>query len=322
MFQIPFKISPSQKKIDLKDQVVCLGSCFSENIGSQLADHKVKTLINPFGTFYNPWSIFKLLRVTVGEGIDPNHVVFHQGVWHHWDAHSQLSSPDRDQFDELIKTASATTKEHLMEARWLILTFGSAYVYTHLDHQAIVANCHKVPGDQFKKSLLETEFIVTEYQKTLTTLRTVNPGLRTILTVSPVRHLRDGLPENNLSKSILLQACHRIVEQDPESYYFPAYELMIDVLRDYRFYAADLVHPNDQAIQYLWERFCDACVHPPTSEFFQEWGKILRSLNHRPFHPNTVEHRDFLKTLHRKLEAFAEKVNVSEELARIQSQLT
>lgn len=321
MFTLPFQIPEAPHKIKLKDSIFSIGSCFSDNIGDKLTAHKFDVVTNPLGILYNPFSIFKNLRLLLSEGLDPDNFIEAGGVYFHWDTHSDISGTAMDSFKALLEARSHTSRQSLTSANWLIITLGTIYVYKHLESGKIVANCHKIPQRHFQKLSLSQAEIEEDFFQTMELLRTINPDIKVILTVSPVRHIRDGLIENNVSKATLLQTVNNIVKNDPNIYYFPAYEILIDELRDYRFFKEDMIHPTEQAIQYIWERFITACLDPDAIGFISEWAKVKKSLEHRPFHPDTNEHQRFLRSTLTKLEALSQRVDVSGEMELIKNQL-
>lgn len=321
MFTLPFDISPCPTKIRLKDPIFSIGSCFSDNIGSKLRENKFDVVTNPLGIIYNPYSIFKNLKLLLSEGLDPNNFIKRGNIYFHWDTHSAISGTEINQFKELLEEKSRLSKQSLIAAEWLVITLGTIYTYRYRGNDMIVANCHKVPQKEFEKQTLTHEEIVEDYQETMELVRSINPRIKVILTVSPVRHIRDGLIANNISKATLLQAVHDIVHSDKNSYYFPSYEIMIDELRDYRFYKSDMIHPSEQAINYIWNKFSKVFFDQETQRFIDNWSKILKSLSHKPFHPNTPEHQKFLNSTIKKLEELEDKVDVTEEISFVKNQL-
>lgn len=253
-FTTPVSISESPFKIGHDSPVMLMGSCFAESIGNRLKAYKFNTLKNPFGIIYNPISLGKALsKITKGECYTVNDLYESTGKWLSFDHHGSFSDRDQSVVLEKINASITEAHHHLKDCHTLFLTFGSAWVYEYPD-AGIVANCHKLPAKTFAKRLLTVNEIMTYYEELIGDLTHFNPKLNIIFTVSPVRHTRDGLHENNLSKSTLLLAVNTLVEQHPHCTYFPAYELVMDELRDYRFFKEDLVHPTDMAIQYIWEK--------------------------------------------------------------------
>lgn len=321
MFSLPFIIPPSSEKIQLNNSVFCIGSCFSDNIGHKLQDHKFKVVSNPFGVIYNPYSIFKNFRNLLTDNLDIENYIQQGDIFYHWDTHSDISATTLSLLKEMLKQRANLSKESLTTADWIIITFGTAYAYKYLESDEIVANCHKVPQSNFDRVLLTKMEITKDYFRTVDLIKSLNPNVKIIITVSPVRHVRDGLVNNNLSKSILLQAAHEIVERDQQAHYFPSYEIMIDELRDYRYYKEDMIHPTDQAITYIWEKFTKSYLDENTQNFIQEWQKINRAIHHRPFHPTSDAHQQFLKSTIKKLETLSQQVDVIHEIELLKSQI-
>ncbi|MFT6865837.1 MAG: hypothetical protein ACJA08_000663 [Cyclobacteriaceae bacterium] len=317
MFKLDFDIPINPTQIGLHDQIVSIGSCFSDNIGDKLSQYKFKTLANPFGTLFNPYSTFKALA---GK-LDKKNIVENQGIFYHWDAHGEISALNARDLEQSIKQKANDLNEWLVSAKWLIITFGSAFVYTHNKSKQIVANCHKVPQNEFSKSLLNPAEIASSYLDCINQIRKINPDLKVILTVSPVRHTKDGLNENNLSKGILHQAVAEIIKKDSLAWYFPSYEIMIDELRDYRFYKVDMIHPSDQAISYIWNKFRHSFIDKTSNSFINEWDKIISAMAHRPFHPESDKHQVFLNSLIEKITPYQSKIDVKKELVMLTNQL-
>ncbi len=315
------KIKPSREQISYKDPVLLMGSCFSENIGKKLEINKFKTLVNPFGTLYNPHSLFKAIKKTMLKDtkLDEKNIILNQGVYRYLDFHSALAHASKE---ELLKSAAGrieSTANFLVEARWLIITFGSAIVYKYRKTNEIAGNCHKLPPDNFERQFMKTEEIIMEFDEVYSKLSGFNQNINIILTLSPVRHTREGFEDNQVSKSILRLACSEIIAQYKNVSYFPSYEIMMDDLRDYRFYNEDLVHPNSLAIDYIWEKFCEKYMDEESLSFLKEWNKILNALSHRPFHPETEEYKQFVKQTVEKLLALKDKVNVDDEIKNLES---
>ena len=317
MFHLPFDIAGSEKKVSLSNRLVLLGSCFADTVGDKMVANKFKAVSNPFGTIYNPISQFKILRGEINESL----IIENQGIYYHWDAHSKVSSLKETELLTLINEKQKETQLELQRANWLIVTFGSAFAYYLESTGDLVANCHKRPAKEFEKSLLTAEVITTEFEKTIKHLVGLNPNIMVILTVSPVRHTRDGLVENNRSKARLIEACHSIVESHDRCSYFPAYEILMDELREYRFYAKDKVHPSSEAIDYIWKRFAETYFDKKTHEFLKKWSSIKSDIAHSPFHSESVQHQTFLKNTIGELRTLENEVDITAELSLLESQL-
>ncbi len=244
-----------------------------------------------------------------------------QGVNYHWQAHSEVSAINKKDLLSSLDHQLKLTHAQLKKTDWIIITFGSAFVYRLIQSGKIVANCHKVPKSEFTKELLSVMEITTAFKSLLETLKASDIQANILLTVSPVRHIKDGLTENNLSKSVLIQAVQELVSTNEHVHYFPAYEIMIDELRDYRFYKEDLVHPNDQAINYIWHQLVSSYFDSESQKFIEDWSKLQKAINHKPFHPETAQHQQFIRSTIDKLKAFNYQVNVSSEITQLEQQL-
>ena len=321
-FRTEIKIEKAKYPISLKHDILTTGSCFSDAIGSKLSENKFNVIVNPFGTTYNPVSIHKLLRAAFNNAHPAPHSYFeHNGLFAHYDFHSAFSDPEKENVERAVKSTIRDAHTFLKTAHWIIITYGTAFVYKRNDTGDIVANCHKVPSANFTKELLTEKKIVESFQGFYQNLKAFNPSCKIILTVSPVRHIKDSIQLNGVSKAILRSACHTISEQHPEVQYFPAFEIMMDDLRDYRFYKSDMLHPAPVAEDYIWEKFSEAYFDKSTQEFLINWKQIVTALNHKPFHGDSDSHQSFLKKLLTDLEDLRGTVNVEEELASVKVQL-
>ncbi|MGH2665664.1 GSCFA domain-containing protein [Flavobacterium sp.] len=294
----PFPISYSSK-------IISLGSCFAENIGEKLEYFKFQNTVNPFGIIFNPVSIEKIIRKALAkERFTPTDVFFHNEAWHSFDVHSQCSHPDKEQLLSNLNTILESAHTQITEATHILITLGTAWVYRN--NGAIVANCHKVPQKQFTKELLSTETIQYNLNNTIALLTEANPKAHILFTVSPVRHIKDGFVQNQQSKSHLIAALHAVLNSESERLaYFPSYEIMMDELRDYRFYAEDMLHPNQLAIDYIWERFIETVISSEAFSTMEAVDAIQKALAHRPFNPNSESHQKFLQNLNQKINTLA-----------------
>lgn len=317
---IPEKLPYS---IESRSRVVTIGSCFADVMGHRLRDHKLDVLANPFGTIFNPVSIAKLLTMALqGTLPDENRYLERDGIWVHFDFHSSLYAHSRDELRIKLNHVLAETGTAIRQANFLLLTFGSAVVYRHIETGKVVANCHKIPGSLFEKYLYSYDYLIDDLKRLFRMLHKVNPKLKVILTVSPVRHTRDTLPLNSVSKSTLRVAAHELTVWNDWVSYFPAYELMTDDLRDYRFYEADMIHPNEQAHDYIFGKFVESAFDTELRSFVAEWAQVSRSLAHRPLYSNnSPAHRQFLTKLLLQLEHLSKRVDVSTELADVRGRL-
>lgn len=321
-FRTEIEVSPASFRIGTDSRIMTVGSCFSDVIGNQLADNKIQCLCNPYGTIFNPLSIFKLISNSLqNKPVFKHLMVENDGIWQHYDYHSRFFANSREELEELLYQTNNRSQQFLKKANFLILTFGTAVVHQLKENDAVVANCHKTPAANFKKTVLNMKDIILRFRAMYETLKMYNNKIKILLTVSPVRHTRDTLQLNSVSKSILRTACYHIEEEFNDVHYFPSYEIMMDDLRDYRFYKADMIHPNDQAEKYIFEKFSETYFTDDLSNFLQEWNKLKMSLNHRPIQTDTPAHQKFLADLLKKIDGFSDKFDVSSEREKVLSQL-
>ena len=311
---------PSKYKIQLKDSLFTIGSCFSQVMGVYLRQNKFNVSINPFGTVYNPQSIFKLLQMTIDRSLpDPNGFVKQGEVHLHHDFHSDLSELSKDKLKKSIDRKINNAHDFVRKVDWLVITFGSAIIYRMKGNGEVVANCHKVPQKEFDKEILKTEKIIGGFEEVRPSLSALNPELRIVLTVSPVRHVKDGLQDNSYSKSILRVCCQELASAYPNVSYFPSYEIMIDDLRDYRYYGHDLIHPNELAESYIWDVFKKTYLAEEDLILLEKWEKLRKALDHRPRHPETLEYKLFLKNTLDKMEELSDSIDIKGEIAQVKS---
>lgn len=294
-FHLQFPIAPFPEKINYRQQLLFMGSCFAESIGATMEKYKFNVLINPNGIIYNPSSISNSLRKYIANYKFDETDLFHANeVWNSWEHHSEYSFLEKEKTLTSINSAISEANKYLLKADWLFITFGSAYYYKRKDTEKLVANCHKQPQKEFTKHLLTVEEIVDDYTHLINDLKNINSKLKIVLTVSPVRYIRDGVVENSRSKARLLETVHQLSERNSNVYYFPAYEIVIDDLRDYRFFKEDLTHPNGIAINYIFEKWLETTFDKETELLFEKVKSIISDSNHRPLHPNTLSHNDFV----------------------------
>ncbi len=291
--------------VTYRHNILLTGSCFTEHIGNHLTEVKFNTLQNPNGILFDPISVCKSINSYIDNRQYSGDDLFYlDESWHSWQHHSRFSNPDKDECLRNINHSQKAAHGFLKEADWLIITLGSSFVYklagneafyTDTDHSgSTVANCHKAAAQVFTKHLSTIEETVTALDGTLHRLWQFNPTLKVIFTISPVRHLRDGVVDNNRSKARLIEAVHHLVNKFDKLYYFPAYELVVDVLRDYRFYDIDLAHPNYAATQFVLEKFAESCMSAETRALMEEIRKLVIAENHKPFNPQSNLHKKFL----------------------------
>ncbi len=305
--QIPIE-GQSHHTIDYASKLVLFGSCFSENIGNKLQYYKFQTTVNPFGILFHPIAIEQLITRAINLAkYSENDLMQNNDLWFSFDAHSSLSATNKSQVLERLNGAITHTYEQLKTASHVILTLGTAWVYRQITSDRIVANCHKIPQKQFLKELLSVDEIINSLQASITLVRDINPKVNILFTVSPVRHLKDGFVENTVSKSHLISAVNAIVEPRHHIFYFPAYEIMMDELRDYRFYNADMIHPNDTAVDYIWEQFNTAWLSDDSKRIMSQVDSIQKRMAHKPFNPETEAHKTFLTHLQNDVDSLVLK---------------
>ncbi|MBS1637504.1 MAG: GSCFA domain-containing protein [Bacteroidetes bacterium] len=293
-FHLDYQVPKAAFQLEHRHSLLLVGSCFTEHIGHYLQSHKFNALCNPFGLMFNPASICQALqRIINNTPFRDQDLIFHQDTWYAWEAHGIFSHSDKSVLLSQLNDSMKLWQEAILTANYLILTPGTAFVYRHMETGLDVANCHKVPQKEFQKYLMTSEQVVNAFSEVIIALHKLNPQLEIIFTVSPVKHLRDGMIENNLSKAILIQAVHELCYKMPSCSYFPAYELVIDDLRDYRFFETDMAHPNKQAIEYVWKKFSKAYFSDCTEALNQRIEDIVRATWHKPLKPDSVEFKKF-----------------------------
>lgn len=289
-------IPESEKIISSTSKIFLIGSCFSDNIGERFLDYNFMTSANPFGTVFNPISVSRLLDIA-GQKIayDRSGIEELDSRYFHYDYHSSLDGKSIDELNSNIVMANSRAQSGLQDSNVLIITFGTSIVYHHRALDKIVSNCHKVPSKYFERKILTTEEMKVPMQQSIDYLLKKNPNLQIILTVSPVRHTKEGLVDNNLSKSRLIDLCHQLKNEIEEVAYFPSYEIMMDELRDYRYYKSDLIHPSKLAVDIIWERFRDHYCQESALHKISDFTKLNRAVSHRPFDRESNGYRQFCK---------------------------
>lgn len=294
-------LQQQHNQIDYDAKVLVLGSCFSENIGQKFEYFKFQKFQNPFGILYHPLAIEKLITNAINsEEYTEEDIFKHNEQFHCFDAHSSLSDVSEHQLLENLNVKLKETHLFLKDATHTIITLGSAWLYRYIETDLHVANCHKIPQKKFLKELLSVEEIVESLDAIVGLIKEINPDMSFIFTVSPVRHIKDGFIENTQSKSHLIAAIHQVLDPRNQKYYFPSYELMMDELRDYRFYKTDMLHPNDLAISYIWERFSEIWISEDAKTTMSDVNDIQKGLAHRPFNQKSDAHQLFLQQLKAK----------------------
>ncbi|WP_421808780.1 GSCFA domain-containing protein [Flagellimonas sp.] len=307
--QIP--LLPSDNPIDYQSRVVLFGSCFVENMGEKLDYFKFPLFQNPFGILFHPLAIANLVERALEEKFYRQEEIFEQdGIWRCFDAHSDLRSASSEELLQLLNQQLKDTKTWLETSSHIIITLGTAWVYEHTSTGKMVANCHKVPQKQFAKKLMSVAEIGASLQHIIALVQEVNPKTEIIFTISPVRHLKDGFVENQRSKAHLITAVHSVLSSRAKSRelsYFPAYEIMMDELRDYRFYRTDMVHPNPLSVDYIWEKFKSVWISDSVYPVMDKVEAIQKGSLHRPFNPDSQAHKKFKTSLRTKITYLQER---------------
>lgn len=316
-------VPTSQYPISHQSKILSMGSCFAQTIGQKMKASKLDVLVNPFGTIFQPSVLSTLLLSSINQNpLNEQLILERNDSFFHYLTHSDLVGNSKGDLLKKINQQLHTTSNYLLDATHLILTLGTAWSYELKTTNTVVANCHKQPSSLFEKRLLSLEEMKNTLMVAFEIILTKNPTLNIILTVSPVRHIKDGLIENQLSKSMLRVLCSQLDMQFKNCHYFPAYEIMMDELRDYRFYKSDLIHPNEQAENHIWKKWGDTFFTSITEKKVNQITKINRELIHRPLNPQGRDHREFLQKLLIKLERLHPEFDFSEEINDIKTQIT
>lgn len=342
-------ISANFPQISHKTPILSIGSCFADMIGAKLAFYKFKVVSNPFGIIFNPISIIKLLKLSLentsksssnddlgdffDDKLNRNFIQNQENIWYHYDFHSDLYGNTKQEIEEKINTKILQTKDFFREnsigniaktsQKTLILTFGTAFVYVENQSQEVVANCHKIPQKNFSKKMLSVDEIVADFANFYPKLAEKN--IQVIITVSPVRHIKDTLSLNSVSKAILRVVAHILSEKYENVHYFPAFELMNDDLRDYRFYKTDMLHPTTQAEDYIWQKFVKATTNAHTQAIMQVWEDLYKNISHKTQSENNQKHNKFLQETLFELEnlaqTLAEEIDLKEEIENLKKRI-
>ena len=326
----PVHISKPSFDINHAQRILMLGSCFVDEMGAKLQADKFHCLVNPFGVLYNPASIAALLLRSISEreyDDQSPEILFANGLFHSWMHHSQFSSANKKELTDRLNSTLLLVSEWLQQADILIITFGTSYIYRLKDTGMLVSNCHKQPDSLFLRQRLSAYDIADSWKTLLQLLHSVNPKLRVIFTVSPIRHKRDGLHENQLSKAELLLAIDEILQTSPvqdRSYYFPSYEILLDELRDYRFYATDMVHPSPLAVDYIYEQFQNTLMSKEEQKLSALCREVQAALEHKPFHSEAEAYQQFIQQTIQKINYIKQRcpdINLDTELSQCNTRL-
>ena len=307
-FRTTIPIVKSTTQITYDTKITALGSCFAQHMSSKLKNFQFQVIANPFGISFHPLAIERLLQYAVSDYVFSESDVFcHQEIWSCFATHSDMNELSEQECIDKLNDMLAILKQSIQTGDFLLLTFGTAWFYRYNTTGEIVSNCHKLPQNLFTKEVSRLSELMNSYERIFTLVRTLNPDVKIITTISPVRHTKDGFVENQRSKGLLHVALQEVIERDEEIAYFPAYELMMDELRDYRFYEADMIHPNGIAIDYIWEKFKETFIDVAMYPVMKKVDEVQRGLNHRPFNPTATQHLAFLDTLIEKIDSLLDK---------------
>jgi hypothetical protein len=313
-FRTEIALPPAEFAISHQDKIMMMGSCFVENIFSRMEASCFSVEVNPFGIVYNPASLAGGLMDLMNNRVyTPENLFLHQGLYHSFSHHSRFSGTGAETVLNGINSNRIRSSAFLRQTSILILTFGTAGIYRLLSSGELVSNCHKLPANLFAGERLTVDEITGQWNPLIHSLQEMNRNMKILFTVSPVRHWKDGAHENQLNKSTLLLAVNELIKTNTRCYYFPSYEIMMDDLRDYRFYAGDLIHPSSQAVDYIWEKFGNAYFSPQTMELIKEWEHIQQALNHRPFNPESEEYLRFREKTEKRKEALLKAMRERKE---------
>lgn len=302
-FRTEVEIKPCEQKLNIEDKIFSIGSCFATELSDLLNDGQLQTLNNPFGTMFNPYSINTAIkRLTNCEYYAENELVEYQNQYISLDHHTSFDSQNLNKTLNKINDEIEKVHPFLKESKWMVVTYGTSFIYEFLPQNKLVANCHKLPGKFFKKRLLTSEELSQSIKQTIDYLKDICPnGVKILFSVSPVRHTKDGMQENMLSKSLLISTLHQVIDNIEDCHYLPIYEIMMDDLRDYRFYKEDMIHPNNQAIKYIFNKFGEAYFSEETQTFINENFKIKQALEHRPTDEQSETYKVFREKLEEKI---------------------
>ncbi len=306
-FRTEINISKQNNQICYNSEVVLFGSCFTENIEKHFKYYQFKHNANPHGILFHPIAIENSINDCIDRKIykkeDLNNF---NDLWMSFNHHTRFSNEDEKGALSAINKQIKKSNLALKEASHILITLGTSWVYRFKDSDKLVANCHKIPQREFQKELLSVNQIIQSLEKSIAKIKSVNPNSILLFTVSPIRHLKDGFSENNLSKAHLISAIHNVID-NKQTYYFPSYEIMMDDLRDYRFYKSDMLHPNDIAMEYIWEIFKHIWIDPDSYHLMQEIDTIQKSLQHKPFNKSSKKYKEFLQKTDDKIKVIQNK---------------
>jgi hypothetical protein len=301
-YRTVLNVVKSNDEIAHQNKLLSMGSCFSENIGERLLDYKFSVIVNPYGILFNPIAIAQSLRQIIDyRKFSESDIFYYNQRWQSFFHHGRFANVDKKTCLNDINTGIKQTHQHIQNLGYLMLTLGTANVFVHKKSNQIVANCHKVPSSEFERKRLTINEIMAAFEPIFNQLKAINPNLKIIFTVSPIRHIRDGLVENQRNKATLLLAVDELVKEYDFVSYFPAYELVLDDLRDYRFFKDDMIHPSKLAIDYVWDYFKKTYFSEKTSELNRQIDRLIQAKNHRPFEERSESHQKFIQNQIQKI---------------------
>ncbi len=318
-FMLDIPIGSPKQKISYQEPIMLVGSCFTEHIGNNLQELKFDVVQNPNGILFDPHSVSSsIVSYIHNKQYEEKDLIYLNELWQSWNHHSSFSNIDRAECLKTINASQKNAHQFLKRTKWLIITLGSSFSYHLIENNQPVANCHRAPAQSFNKHLMSIEEINSCLDNCIHQLFQFNPAIKIIFTVSPVRHIRDGVIDNNRSKARLIEAVHHLVNKFDNIHYFPAYELVIDVLRDYRFYDIDMVHPNYSATEFVLEKFAKFFIDDESQFIMEEVKKVIIARKHRAFQPLTNAHKQFMRTHSEKANQLQTKypfLNFKEEIS-------
>lgn len=307
-FFTPITVPILDDKISYQSKIISLGSCFAVHMAARLGQYQFVNTVNPFGILFHPLAHEKLVDFAVkGHVFTPSDVFLHNDVWSCFDAHSDLNALEEEDILFQLNLKIRALREDLITGSHLIITLGTAWVYSEKSTQHMVANCHKLPQHIFEKTLLDAQIVKESLERLYLKVKELNPKIKLIYTISPVRHIKDGMIENQRSKSVLFVGLHDFMDTYKEVYYFPSYEMLVDELRDYRYYGPDLIHPNEIALQFVWEKFKESCIEATAFPVMKLVDEVQKGLAHRAFNPYSNQHQIFLEKIAEKIDHLLEQ---------------
>jgi hypothetical protein len=325
-FRTIVEFPASAEKISYQSRCLFMGSCFTGEIGGRMFSLKFPVLVNPFGTLFNPASICDNLEILIeGRTFSPDDLFLHNGMWFSFSHYTGFDRPDLQECLSLVNNSLQEGSSFIRDCNYILITLGTAWTFIYKATGKVVANCHKLPSAEFTRRLLEPEEICEKYDRMLAALKKINPGARILFTVSPVRHWKDGAVNNQVSKSILLLSIHRMMKKHSTVGYFPAYEIFMDELRDYRFYSSDMLHPSETGSSYIWERFCSAYMDEDSKKIMAGVSAILKAVAHRPGQTDLPNLKKFSLNLLKQIDQLTLSnpfLDFSQETAMLKKRLT